>query len=361
MVCLSACLYVCLHPCIYMPYACMQDLEPYAATFTEQILVKFNLSSSESHSGFPVFRTSPAPERSPPIFTEEEDDKGVLLVLRQESPDAPWLPLLENETLTIDASGRATLRLRSFGRIATVWFGGGSGCEDEPGVLAAQTVAEALRVAGQKLLVKPSTRLDLAVGTRMRLRDYDEWALGAHASAAMLEEIAQMATEHSSVRPIAAALAGIAATAITTTGLQREGGGGGDLAPSCSSEAEELLEVYTDVLQALLAPSSLAPGSSLSRSSHGSSSSFFVDADDTTVPSSVARLRISPGVAAAGGGGAAAAAAAAAGTASNSTAGGTSSSTPVHIVLGQVRNATFCAIYTLKCIILPRQARNKHR
>jgi hypothetical protein len=32
-----------------------------------------------------------------------------------------------------------------------------------------------------------------------------------------------------------------------------------------------------------------------------------------------------------------------------------------HPSLQRARNATFCAIYALKCVILPRQARDKHR
>ena len=73
----------------------MLELLPHGSTFDEPVSVSFDISSMVAEQ---------------PQATEG----AVLLVLRQSGEDGPWLPLPEDELLTVDAEGKATVQLRSF-------------------------------------------------------------------------------------------------------------------------------------------------------------------------------------------------------------------------------------------------------
>ena len=54
----------------------------------------------------------------------QEAEGSVLLVLRQSREGGPWLPLTDQESVTVDAQGNATVQLRSFSDLTTMLFKG---------------------------------------------------------------------------------------------------------------------------------------------------------------------------------------------------------------------------------------------
>ena len=131
--------------------------------FADQILVKFDISPLVEQS---LHDAAGGGGRAA---------SGIVIVLNQELPDAPWMPLPDVDTLTIHATGRATLRVCSFAKLAVVWFSG-----EDAAAQAAHAVAEALRVASQQQLIKTKRQVGMAVGQQMMTSDDDDGALQTH-------------------------------------------------------------------------------------------------------------------------------------------------------------------------------------
>lgn len=198
-------------------------MEPHTVAFVNPIIVKVDISSLVGES------------------------LGIMVALRQELPNAPWLPLADDETLAIDTSGCATLRVRSFANLAIVWFGG-----ERAGLQAARLVAKALGVAAQRLLVKIQTKLDLAVGPRTLTSAHDTWALHAHASAEMLERIALVVADQdvSGSTLHFDGVVGFGPTAVSSGARTRS--------PDMSDRLGKQLQGFYEMLLSILAPTSSA-------------------------------------------------------------------------------------------------------
>ena len=147
------------------------EMRPYGSIFEQPVSVSFDLASMLARA-----------EEARRSSDDGEQDQGCfLLVLRQsggekfslfkmmnfalrltnlvfkmmnfvgrktQQLDSPWLPLEESEQLTVDETGRATVLLRSFGRVTCRLFSGAKAAEQ-----AAKVATNALKLAAVDVLV----------------------------------------------------------------------------------------------------------------------------------------------------------------------------------------------------------------
>ena len=86
----------------------MLELLPHGSTFKEPVSVSFGISEGD---GGGMIGQEP-----------QEREGSVLLVLRQSKEGGPWLPLSDQESVKVDAQGKATVQLRSFSILTTKLF-----------------------------------------------------------------------------------------------------------------------------------------------------------------------------------------------------------------------------------------------
>ena len=138
----------------------MIELQPHGSTFKEPVAVSFDMTKMVDKWSY---------------WKSGSGSDGVLLVLRQAHPSAPWLPLAEDETLDVDENGVATVRVKSFSRFTAKLFQG-----PKAALNAAKAATNAVLKAADEYATKAVNKVANADPQTVRmLAKYGAMAAGA--------------------------------------------------------------------------------------------------------------------------------------------------------------------------------------